>query len=36
MITPLSEADIDIFFVLDPKYYHYFNNGKKMVGRFAY
>lgn len=25
MIAPLSEADVDIFFVLDPKYYHNYN-----------
>ena len=26
MIAPLSEADIDIFMVLDPKYYWHYNN----------
>jgi hypothetical protein len=26
MIAPLSEADIDIFFVLDPSYFHHYNN----------
>lgn len=25
LIAPLKEADIDIFFVLDPKYYHHYN-----------
>lgn len=25
MIAPLSEADVDIFFVLDAKYYHHYN-----------
>lgn len=25
LIAPLKEADVDIFFVLDPKYYHHFN-----------
>jgi hypothetical protein len=25
MIAPLSDADVDIFFVLDPKYYHNYN-----------
>jgi hypothetical protein len=25
MIAPLKEADIDIFMVLDPKYYHHYN-----------
>lgn len=25
LIAPLKEADIDIFFVLDPRYYHHFN-----------
>jgi hypothetical protein len=25
MIAPLAEADIDIFVVLDPKYYHHYN-----------
>jgi hypothetical protein len=25
MISPLSEADVDIFFVLDPKYFHNYN-----------
>src|SRR5665213_153597 len=25
MIAPLNEADIDIFVVLDPKYYHNYN-----------
>lgn len=25
LISPLKEADIDIFFVLDPKYYHHYN-----------
>ncbi len=28
MIAPLSKADIDIFFVLDPKYFHHYNNGQ--------
>ena len=26
MIAPLGEADVDIFFVLDPKYYHHYHN----------
>lgn len=26
MIAPLKEADIDIFFVLDVRYYHHYNN----------
>src|SRR5690348_7337368 len=26
MIAPLSQADVDIFIVLDPKYFHYYNN----------
>jgi hypothetical protein len=26
MIAPLSEADIDIFFVLDARYFHHYNN----------
>lgn len=26
MIAPLAEADIDIFVVLDPKYYYHYNN----------
>lgn len=26
MISPLNEADIDIFFVLDNKYFHHYNN----------
>ncbi|MBI4668150.1 MAG: hypothetical protein HY747_03015 [Elusimicrobia bacterium] len=25
LIAPLKEADVDIFFVLDPKYYHHYN-----------
>ena len=28
MIAPLSEADVDIFIVLDPKYFHHYNNGQ--------
>jgi len=28
MIAPLKEADIDIFVVLDPKYFHHYNNGQ--------
>src|SRR6202158_6208389 len=26
MVAPLKEADIDIFFVLDTKYFHHYNN----------
>src|SRR5579862_5087775 len=26
MIAPLKEADIDVFIVLDPTYYHHYNN----------
>jgi hypothetical protein len=25
MLSPLKEADLDVFIVLDPKYYHYYN-----------
>lgn len=28
MIAPLSEADVDIFVVLDPKYFNNYNNGQ--------
>lgn len=28
MIAPLKEADVDIFFILDPKYFHHYNNGQ--------
>ncbi len=28
MIAPLKEADVDIFIVLDPKYYFHYNNGQ--------
>lgn len=28
MIAPLNEADVDIFIVLDPKYFHHYNNGQ--------
>lgn len=28
MIAPLKEADVDIFFVLDAKYFHHYNNGQ--------
>jgi hypothetical protein len=28
MIAPLKEADVDIFIVLDPQYFHHYNNGK--------
>lgn len=28
MIAPLSEADVDIFFVLDPKYFNNYKNGQ--------
>lgn len=28
MIAPLKEADIDIFIVLDPKYFYHYDNGK--------
>jgi hypothetical protein len=28
LIAPLSEADIDVFVVLDPKYFHHYNNGQ--------
>lgn len=28
MIAPLSEADIDIFFVLDAQYFHHYSNGQ--------
>lgn len=28
MIAPLKEADVDIFFVLDVKYFHHYNNGQ--------
>lgn len=28
LIAPLKEADIDIFFVLNPKYFHHYKNGQ--------
>ena len=28
MIAPLKEADIDIFFQLDAKYFHHYNHGQ--------
>lgn len=28
MIAPLADADVDIFFVLDVKYFHHYNNGQ--------
>jgi hypothetical protein len=28
MIAPLKEADIDVFIVLDAKYFHHYNNGQ--------
>lgn len=28
LIAPLSEADIDVFVVLDPKYFHHYNNSQ--------
>jgi hypothetical protein len=28
LIAPLAEADIDVFVVLDPKYFHHYNNGQ--------
>ena len=28
MIAPLKDADVDIFVVLDPKYFHHYNNGQ--------
>src|SRR5690606_1580384 len=28
MIAPLKEADVDIFIVLDPKYFYHYDNGQ--------
>lgn len=28
MIAPLKEADVDIFVILDPKYFHHYNHGQ--------
>ena len=28
LIAPLKEADIDVFVVLDSKYFHHYNNGQ--------
>jgi len=28
MIAPLAEADVDVFIVLDPKYFNHYNNGQ--------
>ncbi len=28
MVAPLKEADVDIFVILDPQYFHHYNNGQ--------